>query len=173
MKRLRAGTVVRLRVNPRDCLSCIDIAKQIGIYTKGMSFSAVVSLALSSMLEACRQQEIIPTRDGFEYDEMMAPFKEEPIGARAKKLEISKTIYDAGSDVRVASVLDQRPIVPVNKQQAVLNEIRAICNAQGRKPDEQDILRLAQAVKDNLLSQGAEDISDEDIIVMARGLLDN
>lgn len=96
---MRAGRVVRLRVNPKDCLSVVDIVEKAQIYTNGMSFSQVVSLALSSMLEAYRQGALIPTRDGFEYTKMMAKFGDNPQVDRAKKLAITQAIQMAGSEV--------------------------------------------------------------------------
>jgi len=70
----KAGMVVRIRVNPRDCLSILDVVR--GENLQGMSFSAITSLAVSCMLEHLRQQEIIPRNAGFDYKERMAPYEE-------------------------------------------------------------------------------------------------
>lgn len=71
---MKAGFVARIRVNPRDCLSVLDIVQSSGINTEGMSFSALTSLAMACMLEALRKAKTIPDNDGFNYEQRMRPF---------------------------------------------------------------------------------------------------
>lgn len=90
---MRAGQVVRIRVNPKDCMSAVDVLEAAGINTRGMSFSGVISLALSSMLEGLRQKNIIPERDGFEYLKVMEPYLR---NTQHMKVSVANTIYGAG-----------------------------------------------------------------------------
>ena len=86
------GRVVRLRVNSLDCLACVDVARKIGLYVNGMSFAQLVSVTLATLLETARQSGTIPTRDGFEWAEMMAQFPDSPKQDRAKKIQITKAL---------------------------------------------------------------------------------
>ena len=72
----RAGLVARVRVNPRDCLSILDVVQSSGIDIQGMSFSAITSLTISCMLESLRKQQVIPRNVGFDYMERMSPYIE-------------------------------------------------------------------------------------------------
>jgi len=86
------GRVVKIRVSPTDCMSCIDVAKQVGYLREGISFAEVVSVALRALLQTVRQQSIVPDRDGFEYSEMMAPFRDQPHIDRALKVRLTKAL---------------------------------------------------------------------------------
>jgi hypothetical protein len=68
------GRVVRIRVNPKDCLGAVDVLAAAKIHTNNMSFDQVVRLALSILLEQARVIEQIPRRDGFEYNDVMSTF---------------------------------------------------------------------------------------------------
>ena len=52
---MKVGRVVSIRVNPTDCLSVIDVVQKIGLNIRGISFSQVVSIALSNSLPAIMQ----------------------------------------------------------------------------------------------------------------------
>jgi hypothetical protein len=68
----KAGEVVYIRVNPKDCLSVLDLMKKTGVSIRDKSFPQMVSLALSSALEAMRMQGIIPAEpDMFQYSNRM------------------------------------------------------------------------------------------------------
>ncbi len=72
------GRVVRIRVNPQDCMSVLDIMNLIGVHPKRVSFDQAVRMALSSLIESIKASGVIPTRDGFEYTDMMNEFRAEP-----------------------------------------------------------------------------------------------
>ena len=99
---MRPGKVVTIRINPKDCMSILDVLGVTNQMIKGASFPALASLALSALLETVRKNGAIPTRDGFEYNDMMAPY----IGTRRDgvKLAVADTIHRAGSEMRIASV---------------------------------------------------------------------
>ena len=101
---MRPGNVVRLRVNPTDSISVLDVIEKANLRMDGMSYAQCVSLALASLLETCRQQGIIPTRDGTEYYEKMAPFKNGRYVSQGKKLEITKSIQSLGSEFKAPVV---------------------------------------------------------------------
>lgn len=103
---MRPGRVVTLRVNPKDCLSILDILDKAELYIPRMGFSAAVSLALSSMLEAYRQGGHIPVRDGFEYGDMMSRFSDHPKVDRVRKLAITEVIHKLGSEAQVPPAID-------------------------------------------------------------------
>lgn len=92
---MRAGFVARIRVNPRDCLSILDVVAKGGIDTSGMSFSAISSLAVSCMLESLRKGNVIPDNDGFDFAERMAPFA----GGRStyEKRVLTEALHVAGA----------------------------------------------------------------------------
>lgn len=102
------GRVVRIRVNPLDCLACIDVLTQVGIDPKYMSFAQVVSMTLGTVLESLRQNNITPMRDGFEYNQMMAQFGDEPKKDRAQKLRISKSLQLSAKPLIAGITLDPK-----------------------------------------------------------------
>lgn len=72
---MKAGRVVTIRLNPRDCMAVVDLVQQLGAPIERMSFGSVVSLALTSALQTLRSAKMLPERDGFEYSEIMAGFQ--------------------------------------------------------------------------------------------------
>ena len=97
----RSGNVVTLRVNPKDCMSAVDLVRAAGIHTGGMSFSMLISLAFSSAMQTFRDQGIIPDREGWEYGELVAPFIR---GEQQRKLVVAKTIATLGSEMPLKGV---------------------------------------------------------------------
>ena len=88
---MKPGRTANIRISPKDCMSCIDVVKKTGINLQGASFTIIVSTALSSMLESFRQNGIIPTRDGFEYAEMMHSYPKQGKADHARALAITST----------------------------------------------------------------------------------
>lgn len=84
------GRIVRIRVNPQDCMSAIDVLAKLELIEPGMSFSVVISTALHYLLQAARDSGMVETRDGFEYAAMMAVFKDQPHLDRTRKLQVTK-----------------------------------------------------------------------------------
>lgn len=85
---MKVGEVVQIRVNPRDCMGVADVVRQLNLHIQGMSFAQAVSITLTALLETVRSAGKIPSRDGWEYGEVMAPFAFKKRSAR--KLEITK-----------------------------------------------------------------------------------
>lgn len=95
------GNVVTIRVNPRDTMSVIDLVESLGIPLHTLSFPAMASLALSSCLEALRQQGVVPDRDGFEYSERTAGII--GTGQNKKKRAATLAILQTGSELKIAA----------------------------------------------------------------------
>ena len=70
---MKPGFVVSIRLNPLDCLRVLALIQDNVRST--MSFAQCVSLTLSSMLQDMEESGRIPTQDGFDYAEKMAPYK--------------------------------------------------------------------------------------------------
>ena len=87
---MKAGRIARIRINPRDCMSIVDMLDAAGLYQPNMSFAHAVSIALGSALETFRQHEVIPTRDGFEYLERMARFPDTTTGRKVTQFKLLK-----------------------------------------------------------------------------------
>ena len=98
MSKMKRGVVVHLRLNPEDAMGSIDVLKAAGISTFGMGLGMVARLALSGLLEAARKNEIIPRRDGFEYDQMISPYLNT---SQASKLQVAE-IVESAENHRVA-----------------------------------------------------------------------
>jgi hypothetical protein len=136
---MRAGQVVRIRVNPKDCMSVLDVMEVTGMQTQGMSFSAIVSLALSSAMEGLRQQGVIPTRTGFEFSDMMSVYLRG--SSQGRKVAMTNAIYNAGSEFQVRPVAmpadlpeDDGYIEPVdNPTPEVLRARRALAELCAKK----------------------------------------
>lgn len=89
------GRVVRLRLSPKSCMQAVDALEKMGLSTRDMenlSFSHAVKKVLESCLIALERDGIIPTRDGFEFLEMMRPFPiaDEAKVNRAKQIRFTK-----------------------------------------------------------------------------------
>ncbi len=96
---MRPGMVVRIRVNPRDSASVVDIARNLGIYdSPNISYSALVSSALASLLDAAREVGMIPDRDGFDYEEAMGKFLVNTARRGKQQLSYVESVHRQGSE---------------------------------------------------------------------------
>lgn len=92
----RPGAVVSIRVNPTDCMAIVDLLKQNDMIVKGQSFSSMVSLALSALLEGARVNGVVPERSGFEFNELVRPFLQE--GNMKSKRKVTEFVASLGSE---------------------------------------------------------------------------
>lgn len=123
--KFKAGVVVTIRVTPPDCISCVDVADFGGLYTPGMSFAQVVRDALGTLLESARQQNVIPTRDGYEFEEMVTKrFQTDSTSrtTRARKLQIT-ALADKQAASRRSPALPQGDSVAVQRLQRRFDEL--------------------------------------------------
>jgi hypothetical protein len=121
MSNMKPGVVSTIRVNPKDCMGVLDVLDVAGIPTRGMSFASITSLALSSLLQTMREQQVIPTRDGFEYLDMMGPYLNGK--NNSKKLAVTDTLVKAGSRAQVRGISRPRNEAPEPMPPAVEVEI--------------------------------------------------
>lgn len=146
---MRPGKVTTIRVNPLDCLSVLDVCKSAGIEIPGGSFAQHVSLALSSLLQTVRDAGIIPTRDGFEYNEMMERFGDKNT---ARKTAIADVVHRAGSSIHISGL--SKPASPVHLTPLPDAQVRQVPITEQRVPLEtkQAATRLKELMEKKELS---------------------
>lgn len=113
--RLKAGVVTSLRINPKDCMSIVDVLDKTGLLKAGMSFSSMAALTLSVLLETMRERGDIPTRDGFEFSEMVGPYLN---GNQSRKVAINKAVESIGSDFSAPALPQRSPAKIIAKMAA-------------------------------------------------------
>jgi hypothetical protein len=97
----RLGNVVTLRINPKTCMSVVDVLTTAEIKMEGMSFAMMVSLALDSTMQTLRDAKLIPEREGWEYLQLVGPH----VGQTdAKKLQVTNTLKALGSELHVKGI---------------------------------------------------------------------
>jgi hypothetical protein len=105
---MRPGRVVSVRVNPKDCLAVIDVLEKVGQLVPGMSFGQAVSLVLAISLETARSNKFIPTRDGFEYSEMMQQFPAKDCQTSKRSQRITRSYNILGEGFQAPSFSQQQ-----------------------------------------------------------------
>lgn len=129
MSHRRSGKVVNIRLSTTDCMAAVDVCKKGGL-TGHASFAATVSSAIKLMFAAYRDMELIPTRDGFEWTEMMSRFgdvagidvgSKELVNGRlarhvkGKKLTLTEE-FEALASAR-AAIGSDNPMWPASKEE--------------------------------------------------------
>ena len=143
---MKPGQVVHVRISPQDCLACVDIVKAIGINTTNMSFALVVKIALASCLESMRQNNVIPKRTGFEFTDMMAPFKEFRAQRQASKLHAARIIDSIGDKFQPPAIVPTNP--ELERVRSRMDEL-----AFKREQDEMNFTREDQQEWEQLTAQ--------------------
>lgn len=82
---MKYGEVVSVRLSPEDVMAAVDIVRNSPAYTPGMGLAQVVKWAMVYAFEALRQSGAVPRRDGFEYAEMVKPFKQDSKVSRQRR----------------------------------------------------------------------------------------
>lgn len=111
---MKGGRVITIRVNPEDIMGCIDLVKKADSNMPGMSTAMIVRLALSGLLESARRAGVVPRRDGFEFEQMIAPFDRQGHG---RKMNITDVVEQHEADSRS---MDYTP-VHINKMTHALD----------------------------------------------------
>jgi len=98
------GEKVAMRVKPGELMACVDVLEAAGVSVLGMSLSSMVRCALNILVQSALDAGSIPKRDGFDYNERIAPFKRANLRT---KVQVGRTIsmaekYRAGDDATVA-----------------------------------------------------------------------
>ena len=137
---MKPGRTVHIRINPKDCMSCVDVVLRAGYNPGPMSFAQVVSSTLSVVLESLRNNSIIPDRQGFEYADIMSPWKDDVKADRGRKLGITKALE-----------LSTRPVLPSIAPDP----------AMARKKVQFDELAMRWNADPDNMSQGEQDLMHE------------
>lgn len=150
---MRTGEVVQIRVMPADVMTCIDLCTQAGIVVDGMSLAQVVSQALKGACFAAREAGRVPKRDGFEYNEMLAPFRGYPAnkGARntlgfQRRMSVGQQFY---KDDQQREALDMDP-----RAASVMTALRAPEAALS-----QNEIRLTRRRAELIMKKGADPVN--------------
>lgn len=124
---MKAGMVVRLRVNPKDCQSILDLLDRVSIPHDNLSFSQCVSLALASLLETSRMHKTLPEPDAFQYMNRMQKFYGRGHAMQGKRLAAAQTLGNIGESFQAPTVEPSRPAVletPPDVAPATADEMR-------------------------------------------------
>jgi len=140
---MKYGEVTRIRLSPENVMGCIDVCKTSGVYVEGMSLAQVVSLALAGLLDGHRAIGMIPTRDGFEYSEMVLPILAQ--GRTARKMQITATVERAALERNTEPREPQLPENILRKKGRVMSKLLELEQKRDVDPDNftaEDIERL-------------------------------
>lgn len=140
----KIGQVVRVRVNPKDCMACVDVARQAGYDPGPMSFSQVVSITVGIVLESLRQNKIIPDRDGFEYADIMRYWQVDVKADRARKLGITKSMQLMDRSVLKAVALDPE----LGRKKLRFDELAFKANHDEANMDEVEKIELQSLIQE-------------------------
>lgn len=113
------GKVVYIRVNPNDCMTCIDVCQKVKTITTGMSFAQLVSFALATLCRTVRDDGAVPKRSGFEYAEMMSPWDVNTKNTKTK-IRLNKAAELQGSEFVVPAL----PVGQDNEDVVISNNPR-------------------------------------------------
>jgi hypothetical protein len=165
---VKAGNVVSIRVNPRDCQSVLDVCERVGIDTRGQSFSQLTSLALSSLLETARVNSVLPEPDPFQYLNRMAGFTAQN-GRNTKKKHAAILVQERmGSDLRVpalsAPVADRGLPVNTSSLAASASQSPAAIQSTEAPPaveySEEEVERAGERLTELLQIQDDRELTD-------------
>jgi hypothetical protein len=110
---MEAGRVVRLRISPKDCMRIVDALAKMGIDVRAfggaLSFSHATKKVLESCLVALERDGIIPTRDGFEFSEMMIPFPVGEVSVKSRSAQIAFTKLESHPSYVAPPVVPDTP----------------------------------------------------------------
>ena len=142
----RIGETFRIRVSPRDIMAAIDVCKNTKAFMPGMSLAQVISYAFRISMEALRLSRDVPTRDGFEYTDMLSEFPDRRTvdSGRARSLLITDTIEQAvaSGNVPVAIRHDRRIAGQARYEELHTKAMHASDSMTGEEWEEHSKLQL-------------------------------
>jgi len=106
---VKAGLVVRLRVNPKDCQSILDLLDKVGVPYNNLSFSQCTSLALASLLETARTHKTLPEPDPFQFINRMGNFIGQGHTMQRKRLAAANALGSIGESFHAPTTEPARP----------------------------------------------------------------
>ena len=107
---MKAGLVVRLRVNPKDCQSILDLLNKVGVPYNNLSFSQCTSLALASLLETARTHKTLPEPDPFQFINRMGNFIGQGHTMQRKRLAAANALGNIGEHFQAPTTEPVRPL---------------------------------------------------------------
>jgi hypothetical protein len=152
---MNVGSVVTIRVNPKDTMSVIDLIQKSGIKAEGMSFPSMVSLALSIGMNTFREHGLVPVRDGFEYNEMTQGILGIGQKSSARKRAINQVVQSVGPSMGISVPLPEAPAAPTGyvkqagwtppKQPSLMDRLkRAELTGMALEPEDQAVMDVAK-----------------------------
>jgi len=118
-------------------MAAVDVVRKLGLVTSGISFAQVVSLALSAALESLRRNGTLPTREGFEFSELLQPFKYDNPRHRGRKLDITQLVQSEAGLV-APPVPTEMPTEFELAQAVKMQRFVELEEKLGRTPQEQE-----------------------------------
>ena len=76
-RRKSLGVVAHIRLRPQDCTAVYDVVAAVGYNHQNISFNQACRIAMSALLDSAKSSGGIPTREGFEYLELMGKYKKD------------------------------------------------------------------------------------------------
>ena len=107
---MKAGLVVRLRVNPKDCQSILDLLDKVGVPYQNLSFSQCTSIALASLLETARTHKTLPEPDPFQFINRMGNFIGQGHTMQRKRLAAANALGNIGEHFQAPTTEPARPL---------------------------------------------------------------
>lgn len=126
---MKAGLVVRLRVNPKDCQSILDLLDKVGVPYNNLSFSQCTSLALASLLETARTHKTLPEPDPFQFINRMGNFIGQGHTMQRKRLAAANALGNIGEHFQAPTTEPARPIPEHNFQPQLQHEMEQVVSA--------------------------------------------
>ena len=116
--RRSVGFVAKIRLSPRDVMSCIDCVNAVHAEMQGMSLSATIKRGIAIALETLRASKVLPERDGFEYNDMIETYsgisKVEKIAAGHKM--VMQDQRNEQMDVRTSAIMRESRYEPTKEE---------------------------------------------------------
>lgn len=150
---MKAGKVATIRLRPEDCMSVVDILDRAKVNTTGMTFAAAVATAVGIAMATLRDNGVLPTRQGFEYTELMDQFVERPKVRSIKLPQQFSEIAVEGLSMTGARVTNANNSAPVSTElrqaQIRLNELeikKTHASDSWSDTDEEEYQKLTEIV---------------------------
>jgi hypothetical protein len=140
---MKLGTVVNIRISPANCMAIYDALLLAGIDPANYTFSSGASRVLDMLLDALRRDKLIPTRDGYEYTEIMKSFV-----PKMKNNMPSPTLGKAEHSQSIS--VSQGPVVKSSEQRSAILRFKELMIKKEHAPDswtaedEQELDRVYQ-----------------------------
>lgn len=114
---MKPGLVVTIRVNPVDCQSILALLDSSGFERGNQTFSSMVSLTLSGMLQSCRDSGQIKIPDPFKYWDDVGQYHKTKHAEKEAVAKMIHTLMGKGIAARAEEANVNIPDVPTAEQE--------------------------------------------------------